>query len=109
MSLSEMTFFERFEADILSGKKTITIRNETERDFIPNTEVQVSTFESHRWFCAVNIISITPITFDGLNSWHAEQENMTLNELKAVIREIYPTDNEFYVIEYQVTRTTKES
>jgi len=35
MSQYEMTFFERFEADILSGKKTITIRDEAEKITFP--------------------------------------------------------------------------
>ncbi len=40
-----MTFFRRFEADILSGKKTITIRDESERDYQPGSVVEVSTLE----------------------------------------------------------------
>ena len=50
-----MTFFERFEADILSGAKTVTIRDESEKDYSPNSIVQVSTYEEGRWFCALKI------------------------------------------------------
>ncbi|GAM58093.1 RNA-binding domain protein [Vibrio ishigakensis] len=102
MSLMQMTFFERFEADILSGKKTITIRDESEKDYQVGTTVQVSTYEDGRWFCELNILSVTPILFDELSAFHAEQENMTLSELKAVIREIYPDTDELYVISYQL-------
>lgn len=37
---TEMTFFERFESDILSGKKVITIRDESEKDYVIGTEVE---------------------------------------------------------------------
>lgn len=100
MYLSEMTFFERFEADILSGKKTITIRDESEKNYELNSVVQVSTFETDRWFCAVRILSVTPIQFDDLTPFHAQQENMSLLELKSVIREIYPNIDSLYVIDY---------
>jgi uncharacterized protein YqfB (UPF0267 family) len=54
MSLAKMTFFERFEADILSGKKTITIRDESKKDYALNSIVQVSTFENKK--CRNNCI-----------------------------------------------------
>jgi uncharacterized protein YqfB (UPF0267 family) len=50
MSLSTITFFERFEADILSGKKTITIRDASEKDYAVNSIVQFSTYDNNRWF-----------------------------------------------------------
>ena len=43
-----MTFFERFETDILSGKKTITIRDESENNYVPGSTVTVSTLEGGR-------------------------------------------------------------
>ena len=100
MSFSEMTFFERFETDILSGKKTITIRDESEKDYEINSVVQVSTYETGRWFCALKIVSVTAIQFDDLTEFHAQQENMSLPELKAVIREIYPNVDSLFVIAY---------
>ncbi|QBY05374.1 ASCH domain-containing protein [Thalassotalea sp. HSM 43] len=104
MSLSEMTFFERFEADILSGKKTITIRDEAEKDYQTNSIVQVSTHEDGRWFCALKIISVCPIHFDQLSDFHAHQENMTLAELKSVIRDIYGNNNNLFVISYSLVK-----
>lgn len=97
-----MTFFERFEADILSGKKTITIRDESECDYVPGSRVDVSTFEDGRGFCQLDIISVEPILFDDLSFFHAEQENMTLAELKAVIQEIYPGIEQLYVVSYKL-------
>ena len=97
-----MTFFERFEADILSGKKVITIRDESESDYVVGTEVEVSTYEDNRRFCRLAINSVDPIMFDELNLYHAEQENMTLEELKNIIEEIYPNKGQLYVISYQL-------
>ncbi len=97
---TEMTFFERFEEDILAGKKTITIRDETERNYVPGTKVQVSTFEDGREFCQLEILSVEPILFDDLTQFHADQENMTLAELKDVIQEIYPGIKQLYVVSY---------
>ena len=102
MSLSKMTFFERFEADILSGKKTITIRDESEKDYLANSIVQVSTYENDRWFCALKINNVVAITFNQLTDFHAKQENMTLTELQAVIRKIYPNIENLYVISYEL-------
>ena len=102
MTLTTMTFFERFEADILSGKKTITIRDASEKDYQPESVVQVSTYEHNRWFCQLKIESITPIRFNDLNNFHAAQENMTLCQLKAVIAEIYPNIDQLFVIKYSL-------
>jgi hypothetical protein len=97
-----MTFFERFESDILSGKKVITIRDESEKDYVVGTEVEVSTYEDNRRFCRLAIDSVEAITFDDLNTYHAEQENMTLEELKNIIEEIYPNKGQLYVISYHI-------
>lgn len=99
---TQITFFQRFEADILAGKKTITIRDESEKHFKPNTQVKVSTFETNRWFCDVMITNVEPIYFDDLSHQHAKQENMTLDELKHVITEIYPNPNELYLISFEL-------
>lgn len=99
---TEMTFFERFEADILSGKKTITIRDESERFYQPGSVVRVSTFEDGREFCHLRIDSVEPILFSELNEFHAQQENMTLPQLKAVIQEIYPGIEQLFVVCYSL-------
>jgi uncharacterized protein YqfB (UPF0267 family) len=102
VSLSKITFFERFEADILSGKKTITIRDELEKDYSVNSIVQVSTYENDRWFCALKIKDVSAVAFNQLADFHAKQENMTLLELKAVIQKIYPNVQRLYVISYEL-------
>ncbi|GAL08297.1 RNA-binding domain protein [Photobacterium aphoticum] len=99
---TEMTFFARFEADILAKKKTITIRDESESHYQVGSTVDVSTLEEGRWFCKLHIDAVTPVTFSELTDFHAEQENMTLPELKAVINEIYPNVESLYVVTYHL-------
>lgn len=96
----DITFFERFESDILTGKKTITIRDTAESYFKVDSEVQASTFEDNRWFCTLKVLSVTPINVADLSDAHAAQENMTLAELKAVIGDIYPSTTDLFVIEF---------
>ena len=36
-----------------------------------------------------------------LTELHAQQENMTLAQLREVIAEIYPEEKQFYVIEFE--------
>ncbi|MDN3653937.1 N(4)-acetylcytidine aminohydrolase [Thalassotalea ponticola] len=102
MALTTMTFYQRFENDILSGKKTITIRDSSEKDFLPNSLVSVATYETGRYFCTLRIKRVVPTTLDQLSQQHAEQENMTLAELKRVITDIYPGEQQFYVIYYEL-------
>lgn len=97
----QITFFSRFEADILSGKKTITIRDQSESHFQPEQQLCVLTHETHRLFAHIQVLSVTPIHFDDLNEHHAQQENMRLDELRQVIREIYPNETQFWVIEFE--------
>ena len=101
-TMDKITFYQRFEADILSGKKTITIRDENEKGFIPGSEVKVATYEDNREFADIRINSVEPINFEQLSEEQAEQENMSLEELKTVIREIYPNVDELYLISFDL-------
>lgn len=102
--MNKITFFSRFEADILAELKTITIRDKTESHFLPQQRLQVYTNETDRFFCEIEVISVTSISFSALNHFHAQQENMALPELQAIIREIYPKDNDFFVIEFKLIK-----
>ena len=54
-----------------------------------------------KWICKLKIVDVKKITC--LNELHARQENMTLSELKDVIREIYPgQNNELFAISYEL-------
>ena len=100
MHPTEITFFQRFEQNIVNGSKTITIRDQAESGYLPGSVVDVFTYEEHRWFARIRILSVTAIKFDDLNEEHAKQENMTLDELKTVIREIYPNETALFVLHY---------
>ncbi|QLB21619.1 ASCH domain-containing protein [Vespertiliibacter pulmonis] len=100
--MNKITFFSRFEPDIVAGKKTITIRDKSESHFKPAQRLAVFTNETDRLFAHIEVISVTPIQFGDLNHQHAKQENMSLEQLKRVIREIYPEENIFFVIEFKL-------
>ncbi|WP_319534980.1 N(4)-acetylcytidine aminohydrolase [uncultured Vibrio sp.] len=97
-----ITFFEFLTPLITSGKKTITIRDESESHYQPNTEVEVFTLETNRKVCDIKMLSVKPLKFDEINEFHAEQEAMALAELKQLIREIYPDTDTLFVIEYKL-------
>jgi UPF0267 protein NTHI1757 len=48
------------------------------------------------------VLSVSPITLDELMEQHATQENMRLDELKEVIRGIYPSEELLYIIVFKV-------
>ena len=98
----EITYYRRFEADILSGKKTITIRDSSESLFEKGELLSVSRYEDGVYFCTIEVESVTPVLMSELTELHAAQENMTLDELKQVISEIYPGLNELYVISFHI-------
>lgn len=102
--MNKITFFTRFEQDILAGRKTITIRDKSESYFQPNQMLAVYTNETDRFFANIKVLSVTPIHFDDLSEQHAQQENMTLSELRQVIKDIYPQDEQFWVIEFELVK-----
>jgi uncharacterized protein YqfB (UPF0267 family) len=99
---SNITFYKRFVGDILSGKKSITIRNELDKNYLPSSLVQASTYEGNEWFASLIIQSVESIEFEQINEFHATQENMTLKQLKEVIDEIYPGVQQLYVISFKL-------
>ncbi|MEH8023331.1 N(4)-acetylcytidine aminohydrolase [Gallibacterium anatis] len=104
--MKEITFYQCFRENILNGSKTITIRDDSEKDFKIGSVIDVFTFEQHQWFAKIKILAVTPIQFSQLTEMHAQQENMTLTELKQVIQQIYPTNVEqLFVIHYQLVST----
>ena len=100
MQSNNITFYQRFEADILAGRKTITIRDKSESHFKAGDILRVGRFEDNQYFCTIEVLNVSPITLDELTEQHAKQENMGLTELKEVIRGIYPTEELFFVIEF---------
>ena len=102
MQPNDITFFQRFQDDILSSRKTITIRNAAESHFKVGDVLRVGRYEDDGYFCTIEVVSVTPVALDQLTDEHARQENMTLPELKEVIAEIYPGLNELYAIVFSL-------
>ena len=100
MQPNDITFYQRFEADILAGRKTITIRDKSESYFKAGDILRVGRFGDNQYFCTIEVLSVAPITLDELTEEHAKQENMGLDELKEVIREIYPKEKNFFVLNF---------
>ena len=102
--MNDITFYQRFEADILTGRKTITIRDKSESHFKSGDILRVGRFEDNQYFCTIEVLSVLPITLDELTELHAKQENMGLDELREVIQRIYPREIEFYLIEFKLLK-----
>ena len=101
MQPNDITFFQRFQDDILAGRKTISICDESESHFRTGDVLRVGRFEDDGYFCTIEVTATSTVTLDTLTEKHAEQENMTLTELKKVIADIYPDQTQFYVIEFK--------
>ena len=101
MQPNNITFFQRFQDDILAGRKTITIRDAAESHFKAGDVLRVGRYEDDGYFCTIRVLATSTVTLDTLNERHAQQENMTLPQLREVIAEIYPEEKLFYVIEFE--------
>ncbi|WP_353241720.1 N(4)-acetylcytidine aminohydrolase [Providencia sp.] len=97
-----ITFFERLLPLVVSGKKVITIRDKSESHYVPGTTVKVYALETGKYYTEIEILSVAPIFYDDISEYHAEQEAMTLDTLKKLIKEIYPTEQSLYVITYRL-------
>ena len=100
--MNDITFYQRFEADILTGRKSITIRDKSESRFKAGDILRVGRFEDNQYFCTIEVLSVSPITLDELTEQHAKQENMTLGELREVIQGIYLKEELFYLIKFKI-------
>ena len=96
----KITFFSFLMPSITAGEKTITIRDETERNYEPGSVVGVFTLETDRKVCDIRIESVEPLRFEDIGEFHARQESMELGELKRLIREIYPDTDSLYMISF---------
>ena len=101
MQPNNITFFQRFQDDILAGRKTITLRDAAESHFNAGDVLRVGRYEDDGYFCTIRVVATSTVTLDTLNERHAQQENMTLAQLREVIAEIYPEEKQFYVIEFE--------
>ena len=54
--MNDITFYQRFEADILAGRKTITIRDKSESHFKAGDILRVGRFEDNQYFCTIEVL-----------------------------------------------------
>lgn len=99
-----ITFFERLLPLVISGEKVITIRDKSESYYVPGSFVKVYALETNKYYTDIEILSVQPISYDDISEYHAQQEAMTLDTLKKLIREIYPTEQSLYVISYRLIK-----
>lgn len=102
MAHNDITFFQRFEQDILAGRKTITLRDASESHFKTGDVLRVGRFEDDGYFCTIEVTATSQVTLDSLSEEHARQENMTLPQLKSVIAEIYPGQQQLHLIAFRL-------
>lgn len=89
------SLFSTFRDDILAGRKTITIRDESESHFKTGDVLRVGRFEDDGYFCTIEVTATSTVTLDTLTEKHAEQENMTLTELKKSLLTSIPVRHNF--------------
>ncbi|MFK3707561.1 hypothetical protein EDF73_11917 [Raoultella sp. BIGb0138] len=102
MQPNDITFFQRFQDDILAGRKTITLRDAAGAHFKTGDVLRVGRYEDDGYFCTIGVVATSTVTLATLTGAHAQQENMTLQQLRQVITEIYPGEEQFHVIEFKV-------
>ncbi|MDF2153416.1 N(4)-acetylcytidine aminohydrolase [Vibrio sp. CAU 1672] len=98
---NKITFFDFLTPLVASGAKTITIRDNTEKDYPIGQQVEVFTLETDEKVCDIEVLSVVPITHDQINEFHAQQEALELPRLKSLIKEVYPNTDELYVITFK--------
>ena len=101
--VNKITFFTRLEHQILSGKKTATIRDKSESHYYPGQVVEAFTHEDERKICRLEIVSVEHVNFDKLNRKHAKAENLPfVFMLKWILRKIYPAEKSLCFISFKV-------
>ncbi|WP_371997170.1 N(4)-acetylcytidine aminohydrolase [Vibrio atlanticus] len=102
-SLDRMIFFTRLERQILSGKKTATIRDKSESHYYPGQVVEAFTLEDERKICRLEIVDVENVEFENLCRKHAKAENLPfVFMLKWLLRKIYPTESSLYFVSFKV-------
>ncbi len=99
---SKITFFDFLTPLVASGQKTITIRDEKEKDYVVGSVVEVFTLETQQKVCSIKILSIEQIHFSEINAFHAQQEALELEVLKDLIKDVYPNQETLFVITFEL-------
>lgn len=99
---TKITFFERLIPSILSGKKTITIRDSSEKNYLPDSRIKLHALETDQYYCEIKILSVETLAFEDISEHHAQQEAMELSALKSLISQIYPNESSLYLITFEL-------
>ena len=94
MQANDITFFQRFQEDILAGRKTITIRDAAESHFKPGDVLRVGRYEDDGYFCTIAVTATSTVTLDTLTEEHARQEDVRGEEAAArgLVHAVAPAD-----------------
>ncbi|WP_127560344.1 ASCH domain-containing protein [Saccharospirillum alexandrii] len=98
-----MMFSRKLKSQILSGKKTGTVRNKADSDYHSGQELDALLDEDGSKICRIRIISIEPVQYSELKRQHAKAEYLPfVFMLKWIVRRIYPGENELFFIRFKV-------
>ena len=101
--VNKITLFTRLERQILSGKKTATIRDKSESHYYPGQVIEAFTHEDGRKICRLEIVGVEHVNVDTLNRKHAKAENLPFVFMfKWILRKIYPTEKSLCSISFKV-------
>lgn len=106
-----ITFFSWLVPLVTTGLKNVTIRDEREaHNYERNDLVDVFPLErAHSTaVCEICIASVEPLpSVDDVTEEHARQECLGLEELRQLLRQVYPNDHEnLFVIRYKLTKVS---
>lgn len=91
--MRQLSFFKRLEKQLLSGKKTATIRSVQEGDYQVGQSVDACRHEDGGFICRLTIRAIEPVSLDSLTRVHAQAENLPfVFLLKRILRRLYNED-----------------
>ncbi|TBR41615.1 ASCH domain-containing protein [Marinomonas agarivorans] len=100
-AIAQIRFFGKLAPLILSGRKSATIRDDSEAHYQVGQILEAITHEDGASICQIEILSIEQVSFDTLNRSHAKAEGLPFTFLlKRLIRKIYPRDTKLYFIRF---------
>lgn len=79
MQANDITFFQRFQNDILAGRKTITIRDAAESHFKVGDVLRVGRYEDDGYFCTIAVTATSTVTLDS-DPRHADRTACSTGE-----------------------------
>ena len=85
MQPNDITFFQRFQDDILAGRKTITLRDAAESHFKAGDVLRVGRYEDDGYFCTIRVVATSTVTLDTLSELHAQPSHCSLRQKRKTV------------------------